>query len=91
MKNEKTKTFKDLKFKPHSIGNGVIARLLFDNKYGVSVVRFNGSYGGHKGLYELAVLFGDELCYTTKITNDVIGWLTPRKVSAIMKRVQNLK
>jgi len=96
------KTFKDLVFKPHSIGNGIQAVMFFDNGYGVSVVRFKmshglgyGSYTNNDKEYELAVLYGNEsefeLSYNTPITDDVIGYLSASKVTNIMKRVQNLK
>ena len=52
------KTFKDLDFQPHpNMGHvgGVQARITFDNGYGASVVRSQYTYGGDKGLYELAV------------------------------------
>lgn len=84
------KKFEDLEMKPHMIGNGTMSRMMFDNGYGVSVVRFQGSYGWDSGLYELAVLHGDEICYSTEITDDVIGYLTPEDVTEIMERVQNL-
>ena len=50
------KTFEDLNFEPHPLGDGVICRVHFENGYGVSVVRHQHSYGGKQGLYELAVL-----------------------------------
>lgn len=84
------KKFEDLEMKPHMIGNGTMARVMFDNGYGVSVIRFQGSYGWDSGLYELAVLYGDEICYSTDITDDVIGYLTPENVTEIMEKVQNL-
>ena len=85
------KTFKDLVFKPHSMGNGVQAVMMFDNNRGVSVVKFDGSYGYKQDQWELAVLNNKEgLDYETSITDDVIGWLTDKKVSNIMIQVQNL-
>ena len=85
------KTFKDLEFEKHGLGEGIQSKLSFDNGYGVSVVRTSWSYGGKDGLYELAVL--DEngyLTYNTSVTNDVIGYLTEDEVSDVMEQVQNL-
>jgi len=86
------KTFKDLEFIPHSIGIGIISRIHFDNGFGASVVKHSFSYGGDKGLYELAVLDSDgELTYNTGITDDVIGWLRPEDVTDIMEKIQLLE
>lgn len=56
---------------------GIQAIFRFENGYGASVINHSGSYG-----VELAVLrfTGEgtddwELCYTTPITDDVIGWI----------------
>lgn len=64
------KTFKDLEFKPHPIGNGWRARLFFPNGYGISVVRFRlpsglcvggllvdgyGSYTSNENEWEVAI------------------------------------
>ena len=66
---------------------------------GVSVVRFkiNGRYGSYtntENQWELAVIFGDEnewdLTYNTPITNDVMGYLSSKEVTDIMKKVQEL-
>jgi len=84
------KKFKDLDFKPHTIGNGVQAIIKFNNKYGVSVVKFNGSYG-YPSLWELAVLYEENITYSTDITDDVIGWLSDEDVSEVMAKVQKLK
>jgi len=72
--------------------NGVAARMMFENGYGVSVVRHSFSYGGKAGLYELAVLDVDgEITYDTPVTNDVIGHLTPEGVTEKMAFVQVLQ
>ena len=84
------KKFEDLQFKSHSIGNGIAARIGFDNGYGVSVVKFNGSYGFEDDLFELAVLHNDDITYNTDITDDAIGHLTELGVTDIMIKVQSL-
>lgn len=89
-------TFNDLKFQNDEDGMGEYAFHMFNNHYGVSVVRGPYTYGGKKGLYELAVIHmapGDkhsELVYDTPITNDVIGHLTADKITDIMKQVEEL-
>lgn len=62
----------------------------FDNGYGASVVCNSGSYGGKDGLFEVAVLKGDAICYDTDITGDVIGWCGFAEVAEILERVKNL-
>lgn len=76
----------------------------FPNGYGASIVRNGMSYGGGAGFWELAVLHGEgyapkhysdedelwPLCYATPITNDVIGWLTPEKISDLVTQISIL-
>ena len=84
------KTFKDLEFKHHSIGNGVQAVMTFKNKRGVSVVKLRGSYG-YPNLYELVVLNKNGgLDYTTDITDDVLGDLTEEDVTNTIHKVEIL-
>ena len=88
------KTFNDLKF-IHEVmyGGRVWSRsyMIFDNGYGISVVRGPHSYGGQKGLYELAVLDRDGfITYETPITSDVIGFLKPEDVTKHMIEIQQL-
>ena len=86
------KTFNDLEFKElDSFYEGIQARMVFENGYGASVVRHNFSYGGKDGLYELAVIKGDNLCYSTPITTDVEGYLSEDEVSELLKQIQELK
>lgn len=85
------KQFQDLKFKEHPYSSGIMAREIFDNGYGVSVVRTENSYGGSEGLFEVAVVNASGgLNYNTPITDDVIGELTEEEVSDVMRRVQEL-
>jgi hypothetical protein len=92
--------FSDLKFEPHLNypDTGIGARHFFDNGYGVSVVRFTtefgGSYGANEGLYEVAIIKGDEenwhITYETYIASDVIGWQSEVEVECLLYEVENL-
>ena len=93
------KSFKDIVFKPHPVGEGLHGLLFFPNGYGVSVVRFkiNGrhmSYTNNDNQWELAVIFGDEkewdITYNTPITNNVMGHLSSDEVTKIMEKIQKL-
>ena len=86
------KTFNDLEFVPHAAGmGGVMSRISFDNGYGASVVCTPYTYGGDKGLYELAVLDSEgSLTYATSVTDDVIGYLRPEDVTDVMEKIQQL-
>jgi len=86
------KTFKDIVFKTNPMGAdfGIVSRTKFDNGYEVSVVKSPHSYGGDKGLYELAIFKDDEICYDTPITNDVLGYLTDKDVTEVLIKIQQL-
>jgi hypothetical protein len=86
------KTFNDIEFKPNPMGEdfGIVSRTQFDNGYEVSVVKSQYTYGGDKGLYELAVFKDGEITYATPITDDVIGYLRPEDVTDVMAKVQQL-
>jgi hypothetical protein len=86
------KTFKDIQFKSNPMGAeyGIVSRTQFDNGYEVSVVKSPHSYGGDKGLYELAIFKDGDICYDTPITDDVIGYLRPEDVTDVMERVEKL-
>ena len=97
------KSFKDIEFKPHRFGEGLHGLIFIDNGYGVSVVRYKGTYtpnGGYSSYtsneneWEVAVIYGTEndweLCYNTHITDDVLGYLTEGEVDWVMIQVQEL-
>lgn len=86
------KEFKDLDFKSTPRGDGVQAVIKFENEFGVSVVKSKYSYGGDKGLYEMAILnINGEITYDTEITEDVLGYLSPEDVTKYMIEVQRIK
>jgi hypothetical protein len=86
--------FSDLNFIRHDMMKGIQALHFFPNGYGVSVVRGKYSHGGSQGLYELAVIQGNQtkwkLCYDTEVTCDVIGYLNEHAVEKIMSDVEAL-
>lgn len=71
---------------------GVQYIYMFENGYGASVVSHKFSYGGDKGLFELAVLnnYTGQLCYDTPITDDVLGRLTVKEVEEVLDKIEAL-
>ncbi len=80
--------FNNLVFEPKNFVPGTFATVSFANNYGVSVI--TGGYGNETHPYELAVLLGEELNYTSGITEDVIGFLTAEDVDRLMHKVKAL-
>ena len=88
------KTFKDLKFNAHPMGidYGKQAKLKFPNNYSVSVIIGDIWYSDGISTYELAILDShNNLCYNTPITDDVLGYLSPKEITIAMKKVQKLE
>jgi hypothetical protein len=86
------KTFKDLVFKPHPLGDGIQSTMGFENGYGVSVVKTPYSYGGKMGLYEIAVIDSEgQVVYNTPVADGVIGYLREEDVTVGMERIQLLQ
>jgi hypothetical protein len=86
-------TFDDLVFSQRL--SGPQATVHFANGYGASVITGKGSYGGDRGLYELAVLEITEdgnwdICYNSGLTDDVIGFLNEEQVTTILKQIEEL-
>ena len=73
--------------KKNKLAEGIQYEYSFPNGYGASVIKTTYSYGGEAGLWELAVLYQDELCYTSGITDDVIGHLTSKDVKSLLERI----
>ena len=68
----------------------LLYRYEFPNGYGASVLNSTYSHGGEAGLYELAVLKDSDICYSTPITNDVIGHLTAEEVTELLREIEVL-
>lgn len=87
--------FRDLTFTFNQQTRASQALAFFPNGQGASIIRGPYSYGGTKGLYELAVIRGKkpkewDIDYTTPLTSDVIGNLTPGKVEALLAKIEAL-
>ena len=80
-----------------------VKRYYFSNGLGASVVCHDGTYGGHAGYFEVAILkyphgtdpeITSNIIYDTPIDEalgcvDVIGWLDFGEVDAILKQIRN--
>ena len=76
----------------HEMLGGIQRIYRFENSnYGASVVCHLGSYGSSTGKWELAVLYNGDLCYTTPVTNDVIGHLSDDEVQKILAQIDTLR
>ena len=85
-------SFKNL---PSNQINGGIQYLAFyPNGYGASIVQHQFSYGGDRGLWELAIIEGNEdewdICYSTPITSDVLGHLSESEVDELLIKIEAL-
>jgi hypothetical protein len=82
--------------KEHECHDGIQKIYRFENNYGASVVRHSFSYGGKKGLYEVALLkFSSpdnneevNLTYENDFEQDVIGWLREEEVEDLLNKIK---
>jgi hypothetical protein len=78
-------------FKSYNINGGVQHLAFFSNGYGVSIVKHDYSYGNKDGLWEMAVIKGNEdkwkLTYETPVTDDVLGHLSEDEVNEYVDQV----
>lgn len=76
-------------FETHKPEHGGIQYVYkFKNGYGASVIKHKYSYGGKKGLWELALLKGEELHYNSDYP-DVKGHLNDPEVDNELKYIAN--
>lgn len=76
------------------VWDGVQEVYFFHNGRGASVVRHKYSYGGPGGLWELAVLKGNEenseIDYTTEVSSDVLGHLSDEDIKRVLSQIEAL-
>lgn len=70
--------------------------VMYENGYGMSIVKFFGSKGNEHNLWELAVIKDDynggyHLTMETDITDDVIGWLDEPQLIEYSKMIRELE
>jgi hypothetical protein len=89
---------------PHiSHPSGTQELYYFKNGFGASVICNPYTYGGDKGLFEIAVLTksrepdpsdplddGYDICDDTTITDDVLGLWTPEGVQEVLAKIEAL-
>jgi hypothetical protein len=82
-------------FEPKKISelfNGVQNIYEFANGYGASVIKHDFSYGSDLGLWEIAVLDSSgNVDSTTKITDDVLGWIATNNVQQVLEDISKLE
>jgi hypothetical protein len=73
---------------------GIQYLAFYPNGYGASIVQHYFSYGNKEGLWELAIMKGTaedwNICYSTPITDDVLGWLTDQEVDDTLEKIKLL-
>ena len=69
---------------------GVQRLYSFDNGYGASIVTGPATYGHKQGLYEIAVLYKGSVCYSTFITDDVIGFATVERCEEVLQLIKDI-
>jgi hypothetical protein len=97
------KTFKDLEFKPHPNGNGIISHLDFDNGFTISVIAGRDFYSTPRrdlpnpddfSAFEIAV-FDVGGNFTKEFFPDhhdnVLGWQDRGQINALMLLIQSKK
>ena len=95
------KTFKDLEFKPHPNGEGIISRLNFDNGFSLSVIAGGPFYSTPRRnfnnpdffvAFEVAV-FNPNGDFTREFFpdshDDVLGWQDRGEINALISKIQS--
>ncbi len=68
---------------------GVQYLFRFENGYGASLINHEGSYGNEIAVIEWMGANYD-LTYSTPITNDVLGWLSPDEIEFTLDAIKAL-
>ena len=98
------KRFKDLEFKPHPNGEGIISRLNFDNGFLLSVIAGGITYSTPRednvdpdffSTFEVAV-FNPNGDFTREFfpedhNDDVMGWQDREEINILISKIQSRK
>jgi len=98
------KRFKDLEFKPHPNGEGIISRLNFDNGFLLSVIAGGIAYSTPRednvdpdffSTFEVAV-FNPNGDFTREFfpedhSDDVMGWQDREEINILISKIQSRK
>jgi len=91
-------TFNDLKFTPYSIMDNneffkksEISNINYKNGYGNSILLGKNFYSNGKNLYEMQIIKNNETCYTTPLTDNVLGYEDKLSISRYMIATQRIK
>lgn len=79
----------DTQVRIHPIG-GRQYTIDFSNGYGASIICGHSAYHCDDGTYEVAVTKHGDLCYTSGITDDVLGYQTPDDVADLLATIERL-
>lgn len=80
------------KYKRKEREGGVQYIFTFENGYEASVVKFYGTYGFGRDLWELAVLKNGRLHYDNPVADgDVRGHLTDEEVNTLLREIEQFK
>lgn len=83
--------------KPHPVMDGIHRTYTFQNGYVVSAIKTTTSYGGRKGLWEVAVLKEGEFftrdllqpLFDYTMDDDVVGWVDDKELLKYLDVVSN--
>jgi len=67
--------------------NRAYIKTQYENGYGASIIAHKSLYDEDQNLFEIAVLYNDEPCYTTDITDYVISNLNIFGVLTILDKI----
>ena len=96
------KRFKDLEFKPHPNGEGIISRLNFDNGFLLSVIAGGIAYSTPRedntdpdffSAFEVAVFTPDgeftREFFPEDHSDDVLGWQDREEINTLISKIQS--
>lgn len=86
-------SFERLCFRPSASAPGCLqAKVVYPNGYEASVLTMTGRLDGEEGplQFDVAVLRGGEMDYSTRVTNDTLRWCDPEDVSEALRSIAGL-